>query len=541
MMLIIIKINLAPIKFSLTYLSLITLVSYLCNASHDSNLPKKISLSIINEDAVVTEVLNSELFDVPLEEMTPYDSPEFFRSTYRNRQSKNRTLKHLKTCLRSGSNVIFLIDGSNSTQSHELNVLKEWMKKMITIFKIGRLNNVAIERRRRALKHRQRIPLILTYGVGVAIIQYANQPKVEMPLKTRLYNKHMFPFINKIRLLGGNPDLGAALTFVRKTVLPNRKKIRSLDYVVIVATGRPQGEFMEQAINLKRSGTKLIMIGINNNLKQLTASVASRPTSLHNYHLENINLLDGIRHEIYRNLCKASKIATSESLSKGEAIDPNCNSRLVTTTNKEQQQKGEHATQTHQRNKVSKGRAGIVMSKGNRLINSNRKNVNAQNCKGEKGTRGHVGPRGPRGPQGPQGPRGKAGIIGLKGNKGDKGPIGPQGLRGLPGPKGESSGNKKEFEDIATSVCQKMIEEYEVRLLNLLSTTNSNEDSLFTLTTMASAIIRKRKQTNSIEFLPKISTERSKITQQMSDTDETLCLHNCKHDTVTTEPSSDGL
>ena len=93
MMLIIIKINLAPIKFSLTYLSLITLVSYLCNASHDSNLPKKISLSIINEDAVVTEVLNSELFDVPLEEMTPYDSPEFFRSTYRNRQSKNRTLK----------------------------------------------------------------------------------------------------------------------------------------------------------------------------------------------------------------------------------------------------------------------------------------------------------------------------------------------------------------------------------------------------------------------------------------------------------------
>ena len=53
------------------------------------------------------------------------------------------------------------------------------------------------------------------------------------------------------------------------------------------------------------------MIGINNNLKQLTASVASRPTSLHNYHLENINLLDGIRHEIYRNLCKASKIATS--------------------------------------------------------------------------------------------------------------------------------------------------------------------------------------------------------------------------------------
>lgn len=40
----------------------------------------------------------------------------------------------------------------------------------------------------------------------------------------------------------------------------------------------------------------------------------------------------------------------------------------------------------------------------------------------------------------------------------------------------------------------KILTEYEVRLLNLLSTTNSNEDSLFTLTTMASAIIRKRKR-----------------------------------------------
>ena len=46
----------------------------------------------------------------------------------------------VKSCLLSGSNVIFLIDGSDGTRPHELNILKSWMKKIIDTFKIEEVN-----------------------------------------------------------------------------------------------------------------------------------------------------------------------------------------------------------------------------------------------------------------------------------------------------------------------------------------------------------------------------------------------------------------
>ena len=45
-------------------------------------------------------------------------------------------ISEAKSCLMAGSNLVFLVDGSNTTLSPEFAAVKTWLKKIVSSFKI---------------------------------------------------------------------------------------------------------------------------------------------------------------------------------------------------------------------------------------------------------------------------------------------------------------------------------------------------------------------------------------------------------------------
>jgi len=215
----------------------------------------------------------------------------------KNLRMKARHIKHLKvatkkigTCLQSGSNLLFLIDGSDSTNEKTFLQTKSMLKKLVKSLKIESIEKLAESKKRQFVRRGilHKIPKVMTHGIGLSITQFAHTSVTHLPLVTKTTNKQLSRTIEDIQQIHGKVNLNDALRFLQETTMSKyTKAIR--DIIIIISSENNEQRAVERSKNIKQQNeeVRLITVDIGNVKSSTLEALASKPRSKYNLNSDN--------------------------------------------------------------------------------------------------------------------------------------------------------------------------------------------------------------------------------------------------------------
>jgi len=259
-----------------------------------------------------------------------------------NHQSlRPRDIRYLSTvskkagsCVIAGSNLLFLIDDSNLTAAEDFVGIKSELKQLVNSLRIESVEKT-IEAKKRQLSRRRtlnRTPELLVYGIGLSVIQFSDQPKVHLPLLTRMSTKQIFQSIDTLRQRGGSSCLNRALRFIEKNIW-KPKKIFTREVLILISSSKYKRRTLKRMEKIKKAGVHLITAELIKIQTKKTNHSNSATLFKYSFKLQNSSIFT--HQDIFKTvkdaICQSTVITTKKvkrksSKHNSSSLPSNCTS-----------------------------------------------------------------------------------------------------------------------------------------------------------------------------------------------------------------------
>lgn len=190
----------------------------------------------------------------------------------------------LAGCSTTPNDLAFIIDGSSSLGIPNFETAKRWLINITSGFDVSS-------------RHTQ-----------VAVVQYSDTPRLEIPLGKHENSQELIEAITSISYLGGNTRTGRAIKFATDHVfgMPNRTSQSPRNRIAVVLTdGRSQDDVEDAAMEARAQNIVLFAVGVGNEITNTElVSVANKPPSTYVLHVEDYYSISSIWDLMEQKLCE---------------------------------------------------------------------------------------------------------------------------------------------------------------------------------------------------------------------------------------------
>lgn len=200
----------------------------------------------------------------------------------------------LAGCSTTSNDLVYVIDGSSSLGIVDFNTAKRWLINITSGFDVSS-------------RHTQ-----------VAVVQYSDTPRLEIPLGKHQDTPTLLRDIAAISYLGGKTQTGRAIKFTIDHVFSSlnytMKTIRNR-IAVVLTDGRSQDDVVDPAMEAKAQNIVLFAVGIGDEISNAElVSMANKPSSTYVLHVEDYTSIGNIREVMEQKLCEGESSSTGSFL-----------------------------------------------------------------------------------------------------------------------------------------------------------------------------------------------------------------------------------
>ncbi|XP_035519859.1 collagen alpha-1(XXI) chain isoform X2 [Morone saxatilis] len=189
----------------------------------------------------------------------------------------------LTGCRTAPCDLVFILDGSWSVEDVSFEIVKRWLVNITTSFNIGQ-------------KFTQ-----------VGVVQYSDDPVLEIPLGKYSSNKDLIKAMESIEYMGGNTRTGTAIKFATDRLfgLSERGPSGVSRIAVVLTDGKSQDEVLKAAEEARKKGVILFAIGVGSETEDAELrDIANKPFSTYVFSVEDYKAISRIIQVIRQKLCE---------------------------------------------------------------------------------------------------------------------------------------------------------------------------------------------------------------------------------------------
>lgn len=196
----------------------------------------------------------------------------------------------LSGCRTAPCDLVFILDGSWSVEDVNFELVKRWLVNITTSFNIGQ-------------KFTQ-----------VGVVQYSDDPILEIPLGKHYTNKDLIKAMESIEYMGGNTRTGTAIKFATDKLfgLSERGPAGVSRIAVVLTDGKSQDEVLKAAEAARKRGVILFAIGVGPETEEAELrDIANKPSSTYVFSVEDYKAISRIIQVIRQKLCEGKPLLVS--------------------------------------------------------------------------------------------------------------------------------------------------------------------------------------------------------------------------------------
>ncbi|KAI5106540.1 collagen alpha-1(XXI) chain-like isoform X1 [Silurus meridionalis] len=192
-------------------------------------------------------------------------------------------------CSTAANDLVYIVDGSWSVGYKDFDIAKRWLVNITSGFDVG------------------------PHYTQVAVVQYSDAPRLEIPLGTHEGAKELIAAIQAIRYLGGNTQTGRAIKFaVDHVFASSQRSDTSRNRIAVVVTdGKSQDDVTDASLEARAQGITVFAVGVGSEIttSELVA-IANTPSSFYVLYAQDYTTIDRIRDSMEQKLCEESVCPT---------------------------------------------------------------------------------------------------------------------------------------------------------------------------------------------------------------------------------------
>ncbi|XP_069776966.1 collagen alpha-1(XXI) chain-like [Narcine bancroftii] len=192
-------------------------------------------------------------------------------------------------CRTAVNDLVFIMDGSWSVGLDNFETAKTWLVNVTSRFDIG------------------------PEYTQVAVIQYSDTPRLEIPFGQFLTSKQLIAGIERIKYLGGNTQTGRAINFATESVFPSsqRTKTAKNKIAVVVTDGKSQDDVIDASVEARADNIILFAVGVGSEITESELkTIANKPSTAYVIFAEDYNTIERIKEVMQRKICEESVCPT---------------------------------------------------------------------------------------------------------------------------------------------------------------------------------------------------------------------------------------
>ncbi|XP_077438096.1 uncharacterized protein col21a1 [Vanacampus margaritifer] len=189
----------------------------------------------------------------------------------------------LRSCRTAPGDLVFIVDGSWSVEDVNFEIVKRWLVNITKNFNIGQ-------------KFTQ-----------VGVVQYTDDPILEIPLGKYSTNKDLIRAMESIEYMGGNTRTGTAIEFATDKLFGlSERGPKGVSRIAVVLTdGKSQDEVSKAAEAARKKGVILFAIGVGSETEEAQlGAIANKPFSTYVFSVEDYKGISRIIQVIRQKLCE---------------------------------------------------------------------------------------------------------------------------------------------------------------------------------------------------------------------------------------------
>lgn len=186
-------------------------------------------------------------------------------------------------CSTAVNDLVYIIDGSWSVGYTDFATAKRWLVNITSSFDIG------------------------PQYTQVAVVQYSDTPRLEIPLGQHQSSQELIGAIGAISYLGGNTQTGRAIKFATDHVFPSSGRIQAAKnrIAVVVTDGKSQDDVVDASVEARAQNIILFAVGVGNEVTNSElVSIANKPPSTYVLYAEDYTTMDRIWDTMEQKLCE---------------------------------------------------------------------------------------------------------------------------------------------------------------------------------------------------------------------------------------------
>ncbi|XP_006800931.1 collagen alpha-1(XXI) chain-like [Neolamprologus brichardi] len=192
-------------------------------------------------------------------------------------------------CSTAVNDLVYIIDGSWSVGVSDFDTAKQWLINITSQFDIS------------------------SHYTQVAVIQYSDTPRLEIPLGKHQGVAELIKAIRSISYLGGNTQTGRAIKFAVDHVFASsqRSNLVKNRIAVVVTDGKSQDDVVDASMEARAQSITVFAVGVGTEITTSELiSIANKPSSTYVLYAEDYTTIDRIRDSMEQKLCEESVCPT---------------------------------------------------------------------------------------------------------------------------------------------------------------------------------------------------------------------------------------
>uniref|UniRef100_A0A3B5A325 Collagen alpha-1(XXI) chain-like n=1 Tax=Stegastes partitus TaxID=144197 RepID=A0A3B5A325_9TELE len=194
-----------------------------------------------------------------------------------------------KSCSTAVNDLVYIVDGSWSVGFSDFDTAKQWLINITSQFDIS------------------------SHYTQVAVIQYSDTPRLEIPLGKHQGGAELIQAIQSITYLGGNTQTGRAIKFAVNHVFSSSQRANLVKnrIAVVVTDGKSQDDVVDASMEARAQGVTVFAVGVGSEITTSElVSIANKPSSTYVLYAEDYTTIDRIRDSMEQKLCEESVCPT---------------------------------------------------------------------------------------------------------------------------------------------------------------------------------------------------------------------------------------
>ncbi|KAM8731700.1 collagen alpha-1(XXI) chain-like [Acanthopagrus schlegelii] len=192
-------------------------------------------------------------------------------------------------CSTAVNDLVYIVDGSWSVGSSDFETAKQWLINITSQFDIS------------------------SHYTQVAVIQYSDTPRLEIPLGEHQGGAQLIQAIQGITYLGGNTQTGRAIKFAVDHVFASSQRANQVKnrIAVVVTDGKSQDDVVDASMEARAQDIIVFAVGVGSEITTSElVSIANKPSSTYVLYAEDYTTIDRIRDSMEQKLCEESVCPT---------------------------------------------------------------------------------------------------------------------------------------------------------------------------------------------------------------------------------------